>query len=181
MHNQLRDKNWNHKAIVLQYEACFSSLYFFFISPTYLLWWFYSHVSSLEHQEPQIPAELSVTRSVVHWNQSEFSITRSLTNQSSVLWWLTNQITAFLTGLLERGHSVVGVFPHESDIRHENYTEIIVHDGYPQHQILYKEPTLMIDFLSLLSDWTRWCQWWPQQWWVRNCPQPGTGSSSYQR
>ena len=34
----------------------------------------------------------------------------------------------FGKGLLAHGHQVTGVFPQHSDIRNENYTEIVVED-----------------------------------------------------
>jgi len=37
---------------------------------------------------------------------------------------------AILQGLLARGHQVTGVFPQNSDIRNENYTEIVVEDRF---------------------------------------------------
>ena len=36
------------------------------------------------------------------------------------------QQNALINGLLERGHTITGVFSDESDLNHENYTEIIV-------------------------------------------------------
>ena len=40
------------------------------------------------------------------------------------------QQNALLIGLLSKGHIVTGVFSDESDVRHENYTEIIVKTRY---------------------------------------------------
>ena len=39
------------------------------------------------------------------------------------------QQNALLEGLLARGHRVTGVFPRESSIKNERYTEIVVADG----------------------------------------------------
>ena len=39
------------------------------------------------------------------------------------------QQNALLSGFLARGHRVTGVFPQESNIMSERYTEIVVEDG----------------------------------------------------
>ena len=39
------------------------------------------------------------------------------------------QQNALLQGLLAKGHRVTGVFPQKSEIKNENYTEIVVHNG----------------------------------------------------
>lgn len=62
---------------------------------------------------------------------------------------------ALLQGLLARGHEVTGVFPQHSDIRNENYTEIVVEDRFGKvfefftKFMVEKGATSVMSFISL--------------------------------
>jgi len=67
---------------------------------------------------------------------------------------------AILQGLLARGHQVTGVFPQHSDIRNENYTEIVVEDRFAKvfevmtNFMMEKEATGILNFISLWPEFS---------------------------
>ena len=69
--------------------------------------------------------------------QREFTSTHQYNRRSHILMYhpwgtrsLRGQQNALLFGLLDKGHTITGVFSEKSNLKHENYTEIIINSRY---------------------------------------------------
>jgi hypothetical protein len=105
-------------------------------------WWFFvfsgSFALARKDVQPEENNDIERTTVIVKEEEEEENDVREQmdANPSSHILmfhpWNTKshriQQNALLSGFLARGHRVTGVFPQESDIRSERYSEIVVED-----------------------------------------------------